>query len=220
MADETLRVVIADDHPTFREGLVAVLSTAPDLEVVAQAGTGQEAVAAVSQVRPDVVVMEIAMPGLDGLEATRRIVAEHPRTGVVVLTMFDEDENVFRAMRSGARGYLLKGADRSTILEAVRATGRGNAFFGPAVAQRLMGYFSAQRTGAQPFGNLTAREHEVLDLLARGFSNAQIAQRIDVSAKTVRNHVSNIFAKLQVVDRGTAIARARQAGLGRDQAGS
>jgi len=214
MDDVVLRVVLADDHPLFREGLAAVLSTADDLEVVAEASTGDEAVAVASALRPDVVVMDVSMPTLDGIEATRRIVAEDPRAGVLVLTMFDDDESVFQAMRAGARGYLLKGADRRTILQAIHAVGQGSAVFGPALARRLIGYFSPDATGAQPFGNLTRREREVLELIARGCSNAEIADHLAVSAKTVRNHVSNVFAKLQVADRAAAIVRARKAGLG------
>jgi len=156
----------------------------------------------------------VNMPGLNGIEATRRIVAESPHIGVLVLTMFDEDESVFQAMRAGARGYLLKGAERDDILHAVRAVASGNAIFGPALARRLIGYFGSGRAGAVPFADLTEREREVLELLARGRANAEIGRHLAISAKTVRNHVSNIFAKLQVTDRAQAIIRAREAGLG------
>jgi len=212
--DEPLRVILADDHPMFREGLVAVLATRPGFEVVAEAGTGEQAVELAARHQPDVVVMDVNMPGLNGIEATRRIVAESPHIGVLVLTMFDEDESIFQAMRAGARGYLLKGSDRQDILRAVQAVGGGNAIFGPALARRLIGYFSSGRVGAVPFGDLTDREREVLELLARGRSNAEIGRQLAISAKTVRNHVSNVFAKLQVADRAQAIIRAREAGLG------
>jgi DNA-binding NarL/FixJ family response regulator len=213
-ADEPLRVLLADDHPMFREGLAAVLSTDPNFDVVAEVSTGDAAVDLASRDQPDVIVMDINMPGLNGIDATRRIVTESPHIGVLVLTMFDEDENVFQAMRAGARGYLLKGANREDILRAVRAVGTGNAIFGPALARRLIGYFGAAGAGAVPFGDLTDRERDVLEQLARGHTNSEIARRLDISAKTVRNHVSNVFAKLQVSDRAQAIIRAREAGLG------
>jgi DNA-binding NarL/FixJ family response regulator len=212
--DEPIRVVLADDHPMFREGLVVALSALPDVEVVAEATSGDEAVEAASRLQPDVVLMDVNMPGINGIEATRRIVAESPHIGVLVLTMFDEDESVFQAMRAGARGYLLKGADRDDILRAVHAVGSGNAIFGPALARRLIGYFTSGRAGAAPFGDLTEREREVLELVARGRTNAEIGRHLMISPKTVRNHVSNIFAKLQVSDRAQAIIRAREAGLG------
>lgn len=212
--EEPLQVLLADDHPMFREGLAAVLSTDPRIEIVAEASTGEAAVALASSHQPDVVVMDVNMPGLDGIEATRRIVTESPHIGVLVLTMFDEDENVFQAMRAGARGYLLKGADRDDILRAVLAVATGNAIFGPSLARRLIGYFGTGRAGATPFGDLTDREREVLEQLARGRTNAEIARLLNISAKTVRNHVSNVFAKLQVSDRAQAIIRAREAGLG------
>ena len=212
--DEPLRVILADDHPMFREGLVAVLTSSSGIEVIAEAGTGEEAAELALGRQPDVVVMDVNMPGLNGIEATRRIVAESPHIGVLVLTMFDEDESVFQAMRAGARGYLLKGAERDDILHAVRAVASGNAIFGPALARRLIGYFGSGRAGAVPFADLTEREREVLELLARGRANAEIGRHLAISAKTVRNHVSNIFAKLQVTDRAQAIIRAREAGLG------
>jgi DNA-binding NarL/FixJ family response regulator len=158
--------------------------------------------------------MDVNMPGLNGIEATRRIVAESPHIGVLVLTMFDEDENVFQAMRAGARGYLLKGADRDDILRAVHTVGSGGAIFGPGLARRLIGYFASGGARAVPFGDLTDREREVLELVARGHSNVEIGRHLSISAKTVRNHVSNVFAKLQVSDRAQAIVRAREAGLG------
>jgi DNA-binding NarL/FixJ family response regulator len=212
--DEPIRVVLADDHPMFREGLVVALGALPGVEVVAEASSGEEAIELAARVQPDVVVMDVNMPGMNGIDATRRIVAESPHIGVLVLTMFDEDESVFQAMRAGARGYLLKGADREDVLRAVYAVARGDAIFGPALARRLIGYFTSSRAGAAPFADLTEREREVLELVARGRSNAEIGKQLQISAKTVRNHVSNVFAKLQVSDRAQAIIRAREAGLG------
>jgi len=212
--DEPIRVLLADDHPMFREGLAVALSALPGVEVVADVASGEEAIAEAARLQPDVVVMDVNMPGVNGIEATRRIVGESPHIGVLVLTMFDEDESVFQAMRAGARGYLLKGADREDILRAVHAVGRGDAIFGPSLARRLIGYFASGRAGAVPFGDLTDREREVLELVARGRSNAEIGRQLAISAKTVRNHVSNVFAKLQVSDRAQAIVRAREAGLG------
>jgi DNA-binding NarL/FixJ family response regulator len=213
-AEEPIRVLLADDHPMFREGLAVAHGALPGVEVVAEASSGEEAIGLAAQLQPDVVVMDVNMPGVNGIEATRRIVAESPHIGVLVLTMFDEDESVFQAMRAGARGYLLKGADRDDILRAVHAVGRGDAIFGPALARRLIGYFTSGRTAAVPFADLTDREREVLELVARGRSNTEIGRQLMISAKTVRNHVSNVFAKLQVSDRAQAIVRAREAGLG------
>ena len=181
-------------------------------------GHGEEAVSQTAQLRPDVVLMDIQMPGLNGIEATRRILQVNPGVGVVVVTMFEEDESVFAAMRAGARGYVLKGADQEEVLKVVDAVANGEAHFGPEITKRLMGFFSAPKPSApsEAFPELTAREREVLDLIARARSNQQIARHLFVSPKTVRNHISNIFAKLRVADRTQAIVRAREAGLGRD----
>ncbi len=211
---DTVRVLLADDHPMFRDGLAVALGATPDFEVVAEAASGIAAVELAGVHQPDVVVMDINMPGLNGIDATRRIVAESPHIGVLVLTMFDEDESVFQAMRAGAHGYLLKGSDQEDIVRAVRAVARGDAIFGPALAQRLIGYFAPGRAAVVPFTGLTDRERAVLELIARARNNAEIARELFVSPKTVRNHVSNIFAKLQVSDRAQAIVRAREAGLG------
>lgn len=211
-----LRVVVADDHPLFRAGLVAAMALDGALEVVAEAATGTEAVAAVERLAPDVVVMDLHMPDLNGIEATQRILTTAPATGIVVLTMLEDDESVFAAMRAGARGYLLKGAGPQEIARAIHAVGRGEAIFGPAVAQRVIATFAdpdGQRR-AIAFPELTSRERELLDLIARGWSNARIAQHFALSIKTVRNHVSNILTKLSLPDRSAAIVRARQAGLG------
>ena len=211
-----LRIVVADDHPLYRRGLATLLDAQPGWSVVGQADTGLAAVAATAEHRPDVVVMDLHMPELDGVEATRRVITNQPTVAVLILTMFDDDDSVFTAMRAGARGYLLKGADQAEIVRAVTAIGSGEAIFGPTVAQRIVEFFAAPRPAAVSpvFPELTAREHQVLDLIAAGRSNADIAASLVLSHKTVRNHVSNIFTKLRVADRATAIVRARQAGLG------
>jgi DNA-binding NarL/FixJ family response regulator len=204
---EALRVVIAEDHPVFRDGLRALLTSIPGTEVVGEAATGADAVEKSVDLQPDVVIMDLDLPELDGVAATRRIVGTSPHVGVLVLTMFDDDESVFAAMRAGARGYLLKGADQEEIRRAILAVSRGEAIFGPAVAQRLVEYFSTPRPAAlrDAFPGLTEREREVVDLIAKGDTNGQIATRLGISAKTV---------KLQVTDRAHAIIRARDAGLG------
>ena len=208
---------MADDHPLYRRGLAAVLNAQDGWEVVAEEADGAGAVTAVRTTSPDVVVIDLNMPGLDGIEATRRIVGSHPGVGVLVLTMYDDDGSVFSAMRAGARGYLLKGADKEDIVRAVQALISGEAIFGPTVAQRLIDFFAAPRLQLTEtvFPELTAREHEVLDLIAAGRSNADVASVLVLSPKTVRNHVSAIFSKLQVAGRSEAIVRARDAGLGR-----
>lgn len=213
---EALRVLIAEDHPVFRDGLRALLTSIPGTEVVGEATTGADAVTQSVALQPDVVVMDLELPELDGVAATRQIVATSPHVGVLVLTMFADDESVFAAMRAGARGYLLKGADQEEICRGIVAVSRGEAIFGPGVAQRLMEYFAAPRPAAlrDAFPGLTEREREVVALIAKGDTNAAIANRLGISAKTVRNHVSNIFTKLQVTDRAHAIIRARDAGLG------
>jgi DNA-binding NarL/FixJ family response regulator len=214
------RVVVADDHSLFRYGLKAMLANAEGFEVVGEATTGEEAVEKVAQLGPDIVLMDIQMPGINGIEATRRILETNPRVGVVVVTMFEDDDSVFAAMRAGARGYVLKGADVEEVLKVLGAVAEGEAHFGPEIARRLMGFFSTPKPAApsEVFPELTAREAEVLDLIAQGRSNAEIARQLYLSQKTVRNHVSNIFIKLQVADRSQAIVRAREAGLGRDKA--
>lgn len=214
MSEDAVSVVLADDHPMFLEGLKIALLATDGITVLAEASTGQEAIQMAAQHQPDVVLMDINMPGINGIEATHQIVSVSPHIGVLVLTMFHEDENVFQAMRAGARGYLLKGADQAEIARAIRAVAAGDAIFGPALARRLIGYFVAGRGSTLPFAGLTDREREVLELVAQGCNNADIARRLFLSPKTVRNHVSNIFAKLQVTNRAQAIVRAREAGLG------
>jgi DNA-binding NarL/FixJ family response regulator len=214
-ADPT-RVLVADDHPFFRGGLRTLLDSVPDLELAGEAATGEEAVALAAELQPDVVLMDVQMPGMGGLEATRKIAQDSPHVRVLVVTMFEDDATVFRAMRAGARGYLLKGANYAEMLRAIRAVGNGEAIFSPGVAARLVDYFAEIRPAASPevFPELSDREREILDLIARGLKNPQIAQMLYLSPKTVRNHVSNILHKLQVADRTQAIIRAREAGLG------
>jgi DNA-binding NarL/FixJ family response regulator len=213
--EEPLRVLIVDDHATFRAGLRALLATDARLRVVAEASTGAGAITAVASSAPDVVLMDVHMPGVDGVEATRRIIDAAPHVAIVVLTMHDDDGTVFAALRAGARGYLLKGASRAELLRAVHAAAAGEALFGPAIARRMMAYFGRPApTAAPPFPELSAREREILEHVAVGRSNADIAGALGVAPKTIRNHVSAIFAKLQVRDRSEAIVRAREAGLG------
>jgi DNA-binding NarL/FixJ family response regulator len=217
MTVSPLTIVVAEDHPLFRRALVALLAGHPGWQVVAEVEDGISAVTAVHAEQPDVVLMDLKLPELDGIEATRRIVGASPHVAVLVLTMYDDDTSVFEAMRAGARGYLLKGADEAEIVRAVADVADGGAIFGPSVARRVVEFFAAPRPSAPPevvFPELTAREHEVLDLIAAGRSNTDVAVTLVLSPKTVRNHVSNIFAKLHVVDRSAAIIKAREAGLG------
>jgi DNA-binding NarL/FixJ family response regulator len=211
--------VVADDHALFRYGLKAMLANAEGFEVVGEAATGEEVVQKVAEMRPDIILMDIQMPGINGIEATRRVLERDPSIGVVVVTMFEDDDSVFAAMRAGARGYVLKGADAEEVLKVVAAVAGGEAHFGPEIARRLMGFFSAPKPAApsEAFPELTAREAEVLDLIAQGLNNQDIARRLYLSPKTVRNHISNIFLKLHVADRAQAIVRAREAGLGGDR---
>ncbi len=216
-ARHRLRVLIADDHPVFRDGLATLLAPVPQVEVVGLATNGREAVEAALAADVDVVVMDLQMPELNGIEATRELVAARPGIGVLVLTMFEDDDSVFAAMRAGARGYVLKGAEQAKVIQAIEVVGSGEAIFGPGIAQRMIGMFAAAERAPQPFPDLTDREREILELIAQGVNNQEITKRLVVSPKTVRNHVSNIFNKLQVVDRAQAIVRAREAGLGRGQ---
>lgn len=215
-----IRVLIADDHPVFRFGLRALLLAADDLELAGEAGTGEDTLRLATALAPDVILMDINMPGMGGLEATRQILKEQPGAGILMLTMLEDDDSVFAAMRAGARGYLLKGTGGEEIIRAIRAVAAGEAIFGAAISQRILQHFAssagpggnAART--RPFQELTQREHEVLMLIAKGYTNAVIADQLFLSDKTVRNHVSSVFDKLQVSGRGEAIVRAREAGLG------
>jgi DNA-binding NarL/FixJ family response regulator len=212
-----IRVLIADDHPVFRAGLTSVLDEAPDIEVLAGAQHGADALDLAVKLRPDVVLMDLQMPGVNGVEATRHLADAAPEVAVLVLTMFDDDESVIAALRAGARGYLVKGAEGDRIVGAIRAVAAGEAVFGSDVAAGVLRVLAADRRGdrpGRPFPILTDREREILDLIAAGLGNREIARRLTLSDKTVRNHVSNIFAKLRVADRAQAIIRARQAGLG------
>ena len=211
-----LRVVIADDHPAFRKGLGAMLESAASIEVIGEAGDGDEAVERALELTPDVVLMDVKMPGRNGIDATRQIVSRNPAIAVLVLTMYEDDDSVFAAMRAGARGYLLKGADQDDVLRAISAVAAGEAIFGPAIAERLMAYFAAGSAAAHPFPELTERERDVVELIARGRTNAAIAAELSLALKTVQNHVSNVFTKLQVTDRSGAVIKAREAGLGRE----
>jgi DNA-binding NarL/FixJ family response regulator len=211
---EPVRVLLVDDHPMFLEGLRLVLTNEAGIAVVGEATDGNDAVVAALDLQPDVVVMDLNLPGQRGIDATRQIVAASPHIGVLVLTMFDDDDSVFAAMRAGARGYLLKGAARGQVVRAITSVSAGEVIFGPSVARHMQRFFEAPPVTAALFPGLTPREHEVLALVARGRSNTDISRVLGVSGKTVRNHVSNIFAKLQVADRAQAIVRARSAGLG------
>jgi DNA-binding NarL/FixJ family response regulator len=209
------RVLIADDHPAYRRGLEIMLTGIEDVEVVGQADTGARAVELATELAPDVVVMDLRMPDLDGIEATRRINRNAGSPAVIVLTMFEDDDSVFAAMRAGARGYLLKDAEQDEILRAIRAAAAGEAIFGPEIAARVIAHFTTGPGSKRAtFPSLTEREREVLDLVAAGKGNATIAHELLINLKTVRNHVSNIFTKLQVTDRSAAIVKAREAGLG------
>jgi DNA-binding NarL/FixJ family response regulator len=207
-----IRVLVADDHALFRAGLRGLLEAVPDTTVVGEAATGDQAVTMADRLRPDVVLMDIAMPGGNGIDATQRIVRAHPEVGVLMLSMLEDDESLFAAMRAGARGYVLKGVSPGRILRAIRVVHSGEAIFSPAIATRLLDFFAAPK--APPaFPQLTQREREILAAIARGQTNQEIAGALSLSLKTVQNHVSNIYAKLRVADRTRAAIRAREAGL-------
>jgi DNA-binding NarL/FixJ family response regulator len=212
---EPITVVIVDDHPVVRGGLRALLESLGGFAVVGEAADGEDAVREVQLHRPDVVIMDVMMPHVDGVEATRRIVRACPGTAVLVLSMAEDDDVVFSAMQAGARGYLLKGAAQEEIERALKAVVAGEAIFGPGVATRVLGMFGRPPAGADRFPELTPRERDVLDLVARGWRNAAIGEQLKMAPKTVANHLYSIFAKLQVTDRSAAIVRAREQGLGR-----
>jgi DNA-binding NarL/FixJ family response regulator len=215
---DSIRILIADDHPLFLDGMHGLLDSVADTEVVGEATTGEEVIAQAAAVQPDIVLMDIKMPGTNGIEATREIVHTSPHIGVLVVTMYEDDDFVFSAMRAGARGYVLKGANQAEMLRAIRAVANGEVIFGPTIAQRVISFLSTPHPAvpARVFPELTERESEVLALIARGQTNEEIAKHLVLSLKTVRNHVSNIYSKLQVADRAQAVIRAREAGLGRD----
>jgi len=217
----TIRLVIADDHPVFVSGLEVTFADADDIEIIGTVIDGESAVRAATDLAPDVLLMDVRMPGMNGIDATRAIVGGGSTVAIVVLTMFDDDESVYSAMSAGARGYLVKGASQERIIEAVRAVAEGDIVFGKAVAERVLAAFANPRRGRRadgPFPELTDREVDVLELRAAGKRNPAIARELFLSDKTIRNHVSSIFAKLQVADRSEAIVRARRAGLGGEAA--
>jgi DNA-binding NarL/FixJ family response regulator len=212
----TIRVLVVDDHPVFRAGLVAILEDLDDVEVVAQAGDGEQAIEAVASHRPDVVLMDLRMPHIGGLEATTQITVHHPDTAVVVLTMDSDHDSVFAALRAGARGYLLKEADRDDVQRALHAVSKGEAVFGSGIAERVISFFATPRLASalDPFPQLTPREREILHFIAQGLDNAAIARRLVLTEKSVRNRVSDILTKLRARSRAEAVALARNAGLG------
>jgi DNA-binding NarL/FixJ family response regulator len=213
---EPLRVLVVDDHPLFRKGMAALVESLPDTEVVGQAATGEEAIELAASLAPDVIVMDLQMPGGSGIAATRAILDASPHIRILMVTLFEDNESVFTALRAGARGYILKDAGEVEMARAIQAVGRGEAIFSPAVATRLMDYFAAPHSAVprELFPTLTEREREILALIAQNQTNADIARQLSLSVKTVHNYVSNIFSKLQVADRAQAILRAREAGLG------
>jgi DNA-binding NarL/FixJ family response regulator len=213
VSEDSIRILIADDHPAFRQGLRAMLGSNDRFDVIGEAADGEQALRRAVELRPDVVLMDLRMPGLNGIDATRKILERNPDIGILVLTMFEDDDSVFAAMRAGARGYLLKGSEQEEVLRAIQSIASGEAIFGPAIASRMMAYFSSANTTAFP--TLTDRERELLELIAQGKNNQAIGAELVLSLKTVRNHVSNIFNKLQVTDRAGAIVKAREAGMGR-----
>ena len=220
--EDSIRVLIADDHPLFRDGMLGLLGSLADMEVVGEASSGEQAMELARELQPDVILMDIKMPGINGIEATREILHTSPRIGVLVVTMFEDDDSVFAAMRTGARGYLLKDSSGQEVGHAIRAVASGEAIFGAGVAQRLISFFGAPSPAVsagsrRAFPELTEREEEILSLVAQGKINQEIAKELFVSLKTVRNHVSNIFLKLQVADRAQAVIRAREAGLGHEK---
>lgn len=212
----TVRIVVADDHAVVREGLRALLGAIEGYELVDAVGSGRDAVRAAVTLRPDVVVMDIEMPDGTGIDATREVSRVAPEVAVLMLTMYDDDDSVFAAMRAGALGYVLKGADPEAIVRAIAGVAAGNAIFGPGVARRAIDYLSAPHHDEPAFPALTPRERQVLDLIAAGLGNATIAARLGISPNTIANHTSSIFAKLHVASRAEAIVQARQEGLGHD----
>jgi len=211
---DALRVLVVEDHPLFRKGVVALLESVPEFAIAGVATTGEEAIAQAAALRPDVVLMDLKLPGISGIEATRAIVTAAPDVRVLVLSLFEDEDSVFLALRAGARGYVLKDADEDELTGAVRAVARGEAIFSQAVAGRVLAFFAQPRETPKVFPTLTDREREILGLIAQGRANPAIARELFLSPKTVANYVSAIFAKLQVADRAEAMIRAREAGLG------
>lgn len=222
-ATAPIRLLLADDHRLFREGVASLLDRTGDVALVGEAASGEDAIRLAGELRPDIVLMDLKMPGMGGISATQAIVDRQPGLGVIVLTMFDDDESVFAALKAGARGYVLKDASRGLLLQAIRAVAQGEALLGPSIARRMLEQFTQgtagvpravpEPTASASFAGLTPRETEVLRLIAGGLRNRQIAERLFVSEKTVGNHISSIFAKLHVTDRSQAIVRALRSGL-------
>ncbi len=216
---DPIRVLIVDDHALFRDGVRAILRAAPDVEVVGEAANGRAALQKAESLAPDVILMDIQMPDMTGLEATRQILGQRPGIGIIMITMLEDDDSLFAAMRAGARGYVLKGADKAEMLKSIRAVANGEAIFGPAIASRLAGFFqkvsvaAQEKDGPEVFSELTAREYEILELIALGRNNQEIAGQLHIAIKTVSNHISNIYNKLQVADRAQAIILAKDAGI-------
>lgn len=212
---DALQVLVVDDHPLFRKGMRALLSATTDITIVGEATTGQEAINLAAELQPDVILMDLQMPGINGVEATRQVLRISPHIRVLVVTLFEDDASVFTALQAGARGYILKDAQEEEMLRAIRAVGNGEAIFSPAIATRLIDYFATPRPiiARDLFPTLTDREREILQLIAHGSSNSDIARQLSLSGKTVSNYLSNIFSKLQVTDRTQAVIRARDAGL-------
>jgi DNA-binding NarL/FixJ family response regulator len=217
-----IRVLIADDHAIFREGLAALLASVDDIDVVGEAATGRDTIEQAKSLAPDVVLLDVMMPDLNGIEAAKQILEVQAGAKIVMLTMLEDDDSLFAAMRAGARGYVLKGANKAEVLQTLRAVADGHASFGPVMATRLTTFFQnlepVPPEGNAPivFPELTEREREVLDLIAAGSNNQAIADQLHISLKTVSNHISNIFDKLQVADRAQAIIRAREVGMGQN----
>lgn len=221
MTENVTRLMIVDDHTLFREGLIAIFLAVSDIEVVGEAASGEEAVEKAQLLNPHVILMDIQMREMNGIEATVRILERMPNTRIIMLTMMEDSESLFAAMTVGARGYVLKGADKSEVLRTIRAVASGDVLFGAAIANRVTDYFrslhrvQSLQTALAPFPELSDRELELLDRIARGLNNHEIAEQLHITVKTVSNHISNIFSKLQVADRSQAIIRAREAGLGK-----
>jgi DNA-binding NarL/FixJ family response regulator len=213
---DTVRILIADDHPLFRKGLKTLLESEPGFEVLGEATTGDEAIELADTLDPDVLLLDLKMPGRTGFEAARAIRVRSPHIHILVVTLFEDDESIFAALRAGARGYVLKDANEEELLRAICAVASGEAIFSPGVASRMLGFFASSQAELPQdvFSDLTNREREILELIARGVPNSAIAEQLFISLKTVRNHVSNIYSKLQVVDRAQAVIRARNAGMG------
>ena len=219
----SIKILIADDHVFYREGIRALLSNSPEITVIGEASSGDEVVRKAAELNPNIILMDLKMPGMNGIEATRKIIQQQPEIGILVITMFDDDDSVFAAMRAGARGYLLKDADKDELVRAIVAVERGEAIFSPAIAQRMIQYFTAAPARlsslqkSDEFAELTERELKILDLIAQGDNNMLIANKLSLSIKTVQNYVSSILTKLQVADRAQAIVRAREAGFGKKE---